>query len=283
MIPPRGPYCRWTPGLLVACGGIALALAAVPRPSQAQAQAQAQARGPARATTPVWVPDPVREPAPPGDAGPALSPAQIYARVAPSVWRVQALDAQGLPLGQGSGVVIARGRVVTNCHVLAGARRVQLRREGTQAGISARLEAWDPPRDLCLLDAPGIADAPAVERVPTAGIVVGQTAYAIGHPKGLDLTMTAGLVSSLRRNTAGQLVLVQTSAAISGGNSGGGLFDERGRLIGLTTMVLVAADAQNLNFAIPADWIGELPRRHAQRQSSAASVPVPPAVDGPPR
>ncbi|MEY4415615.1 MAG: hypothetical protein RIQ53_2908 [Pseudomonadota bacterium] len=273
----RRPPRRVAPGLLAACGAIALALTAVPRPAGAQTRGAVQV--PAQGRDPVR--EAAREPQPAGDAGPALSPAQVYARVAPSVWRVQSLDAQGLPLGQGSGVVIARGRVVTNCHVLAHARRVQLRRDGPEPGIAARLEAWDPPRDLCLLDAPGIADAPAVERVPTTGVVVGQTAYAIGHPKGLDLTMSAGLVSSLRRNTAGQLVLVQTSAAISGGNSGGGLFDERGRLIGLTTMVLVAADAQNLNFAIPADWIGELPRRHAQRQAAAPSVPVPPTTPTP--
>jgi S1-C subfamily serine protease len=68
----------------------------------------------------------------------------------------------------------------------------------------------------------------------------------------------------LRKNSAGQVVLVQTSASISGGSSGGGLFDESGALVGLTTLGSVTGDAQNLNFAIPADWIVELPDRHAR-------------------
>ena len=64
---------------------------------------------------------------------------------------------------------------------------------------------------------------------PTASVIVGATVYAIGTPRGLELTMSAGLVSSLRKNAAGQVILVQTSASISGGSSGGGLFDDRAR------------------------------------------------------
>ncbi len=104
--------------------------------------------------------------------------------------------------------------------------------------------------------------------------------YAIGNPKGLDLTLSAGLVSSLRRNPTGQLVLIQTSAAISGGSSGGGLFDDSGRLIGLTTIGSVGADTQNLNFAVPSEWIAELPQRHALRL--AAAKPASAAAPGTP-
>lgn len=82
--------------------------------------------------------------------------------------------------------------------------------------------------------------------------------------------MSAGLVSSPRRNAAGQLVLIQTSAAISGGSSGGGLFNDAGQLIGLTTIGSVSGDAQNLNFAVPSDWVRELPQRHASAAASAA-------------
>jgi S1-C subfamily serine protease len=103
-------------------------------------------------------------------------------------------------------------------------------------------------------------------------ITVGQNVFAVGNPKGLELTMSAGLVSSLRRNTAGQLVLIQTSAAISGGSSGGGLFDAQGNLVGLTTLGSVTGDAQNLNFAIPAEWVRGLPARHASAAASAAAA-----------
>jgi S1-C subfamily serine protease len=109
-----------------------------------------------------------------------------------------------------------------------------------------------------------------VRLAPTAGVAVGSNVYAIGTPRGLELTMSAGLVSSLRRNASGQVVLVQTSASISRGSSGGGLFDEKGALIGLTTLA-ITGDAQNLNFAIPADWIAELPERHARLNKNTAA------------
>ena len=213
-------------------------------------------------------------------AGPAhaLSADEVYARVSPSVWKVVTYDIDGLPLGQGSAVVVDAGTLVTNCHVLKQARRVAVRREG--ASHDARLALWDPQRDVCQLRVDGLS-APPVALGATAAVQVGHSVYAIGNPKGLDLTLSAGLVSSLRRNPAGQLVLIQTSAAISGGSSGGGLFDDSGRLIGLTTIGSVGADTQNLNFAVPAEWIQELPQRHALRVA-AAGKPASGAAQGSP-
>jgi S1-C subfamily serine protease len=211
----------------------------------------------------------------------ALTPAEVYAQVSASVWRVVTYDADGLPLGLGSGVVIGEGIVVTNCHVLARAKRVAVKRD--KLSIDAKLKQWDAQRDVCALEVRGLA-APMVSLGDTAKVQVGQPAYAIGNPQGLDLTMSSGLVSSLRKNEAGQLVLIQTSAAISVGSSGGGLFDEQGALIGLTT-IGSAADAQNLNFAVPVEWIKELPARHDRLQgarkaaaaaSAAASAPSAP-------
>ena len=210
-------------------------------------------------------------------AAAALTPAEVYALVSPSVWRVVTYDVDGLPLSQGSAVVVGVESLATNCHVLAKAKRVVVRHEKTS--FDAKLELWDTPRDVCQLRAAGLAAAP-VRIAPTASVVVGENVFAIGTPRGLELTMSAGLVSSLRKNTAGQIVLVQTSASISGGSSGGGLFDDSGALVGLTTLGSVTGDAQNLNFAIPADWIAELPDRHARlnkkpkRADDAASAAV---------
>lgn len=211
----------------------------------------------------------------------ALTADEAYARVSPSVWKVMTYDLDGLPLGQGSAVVIERQTLVTNCHVLKRAKRVVVRRDGTS--LEARLELWDPQRDVCQLRAERL-DAPAVSLSESARVGVGHSVYAIGNPKGLDLTLSAGLVSSLRRNDAGALILIQTSAAISGGSSGGGLFDDAARLIGLTTIGSVGADTQNLNFAVPADWIRELPQRHASRVAAASqatpAAPATPAATG---
>jgi S1-C subfamily serine protease len=199
----------------------------------------------------------------------ALTAEQVYAKVSPSVWRVVTYDGDNLPFGQGSGVVVGPEAVVTNCHVLAKAKRVAVKRE--KESLDAKLALWDVKRDLCQLRVAGLK-APAIAVADSGKITVGQNVFAIGNPKGLELTMSAGLVSSLRRNAAGQLVLIQTSAAISGGSSGGGLFDAQGQLVGLTTLGSVSGDAQNLNFAIPSEWVRELPQRHAAAAASAANA-----------
>ena len=206
-------------------------------------------------------------------AAQALTAEQVYAKVSPSVWRVMTYDADNLPLGQGSGVVVEAEALVTNCHVLARAKRVAVKRE--KESFDAKLSLWDVKRDVCQLKVPGLK-APLVAVTDSAKVAVGQNVFAIGNPRGLELTMSSGLVSSLRRNDAGQLILIQTSAAISGGSSGGGLFDDQGRLIGLTTMGSVTGDAQNLNFAVPSDWVRELPQRHALAAAAAASAPQAP-------
>jgi serine protease Do len=233
-----------------------------------------------RAATFFWISVPLAL----GAAAPAyaLTAEEVYAQVSGSVWRVVTYDADNLPLGQGSGVVVGSESVVTNCHVLAKAKRVAVKRE--KESLAAKLEYWDTQRDVCQLKVPGLKAA-AVATADSSKVAVGQTVFAIGNPKGLELTMSAGLVSSLRRNAAGQLILIQTSAAISGGSSGGGLFDDQGSLIGLTTIGSVRGDAQNLNFAIPSDWVRELPQRHAKSTSatsgSAAAAPVGSAVAEP--
>jgi len=189
----------------------------------------------------------------------ALTPEQVFEKVSPSVWAVRALDSTERPFGFGSGVVIGPGRMVTNCHVLAKAKFVQVKRETTI--YEAKLEHADVERDLCTLAIPGLA-APAVAIGGLADLKVGQRVYAIGNPVKLALTLSEGLISGLRSEVP-TLPPIQTSAAISPGSSGGGLFDMEGRLVGITTLIVVdrARLAQNLNFAMPADWIAEVPER----------------------
>ena len=192
-----------------------------------------------------------------------LSAAQLYARLEPSVWVVRTFDKDGLPLGQGSAVVIGPETLVTNCHVLRKGKRVEV----THAKVvtTATLELWDTARDLCQLRAPGL-NAPAVT-LASERVVVGQTVYTLGAPAGLELTLSAGLISALRHDDTERLTAIQTSAAISPGSSGGGLFDDQGRLIGITT-AFVGGNAQNLNMALPVAMVRELPERHAAAQAS---------------
>jgi len=104
---------------------------------------------------------------------------------------------------------------------------------------------------------------PAVVRAPLSSVAVGARVYAIGAPQGLDLTLSDGVVASLR--SFEDTKLIQTNAAISPGSSGGGLFDASGRLIGITTFQ--SRNGQNLNFAVPADWIDLLPKRNGNMES----------------
>jgi serine protease Do len=217
-----------------------------------------------------------------------LEPEALFKKVSPSIWQVVVFDKANQPLGSGSGVVIAQERVVTNCHVLANASRVAVMRE--KVVYEADLEFPDPERDLCQLRVKDLI-APAVELADVSKLQVGQKIYAVGNPLGLVLTLSDGLISSLRLNQSDRLEAIQITAPISSGSSGGGLFDNRGLLIGITTRGVVGrngAVAQNLNFAIPAFWIAELPLRGqealakldpkalpARSASASNAIPVP--------
>lgn len=89
---------------------------------------------------------------------------------------------------------------------------------------------------------------------------MGQRVYTLGAPLGLELTFSEGMISSLRKADGG--LLIQTTTPISPGSSGGGLFDENGVLIGITTFQ--TTKGQNLNFAVPAEWISSVSERHAK-------------------
>lgn len=200
----------------------------------------------------------------------ALDAAEVFAKVAPSVWEVRVIGSNAQPIAQGSAVVIGDGLAVTNCHVLRSGKQIAIRRGN--AAFGARLLYPDVERDLCELR---VADFhyPAVPLAPGASLVTGQKVYAVGSPLGLELTISEGLISSLRNDTNGRLRRIQTSAAISHGSSGGGLFDVNGRLVGITASGYEVTEGQNLNFAIPADWIADVPER-GQKALAARTVAV---------
>lgn len=194
--------------------------------------------------------------------GQDLSPTEVFKAASPSVVVIEALDADGRTQLQGSGVVVAVGQVVTNCHVVDQARVLVVReRTGDRYG---ELRYRDPKRDLCQLSVSSL-DAVPVKTRPVDSLQIGESVYAIGAPRGLELTLSNGLVSSLRPLQGA--ALIQTTAAISPGSSGGGLFDAQGRLVGITTLYL--EDSQSLNFAVPTDWIWVLPERSRMAAEAA--------------
>jgi S1-C subfamily serine protease len=184
----------------------------------------------------------------------ALTPDQVFDKVKDAVVVVKTIDAQGKVKGQGSGVLISSGRVATNCHVIEGGASYLVGR--SKQLIPATLYAEDEDKDICILDAKGITGKP-VQLGKAASLKVGVPVYAVGAPRGLELSLSDGIVAQLR---GGPPPLIQTTAAISPGSSGGGLFDGKGRLVGLTTLYVEAG--QSLNFAIPVEWIGEVKPGH---------------------
>lgn len=189
----------------------------------------------------------------------AMTAQEVYQAVASSVWGVATFDDSNRVIGTGSAVVIGPGQLVTNCHVLGKAKALVVRKENVTYG--AKLSHADVQRDLCLLKVDNFS-ATQVEVAPLSQIKIGSKAYAIGNPRGFEQTISEGLVSGIRRNDKDEIEFIQTSAAISPGSSGGGLFDDQGRLMGVTTLGFLEK-AQNLNFAVPGQWIAEVPTRAA--------------------
>ena len=198
-----------------------------------------------------------------GPAG-AKSAEEVFAEVAPSVVVVLALDDNGETAAQGSGVVVGKNEVATNCHVIENAQSVAVRQAADSGGgetyrMDSRILTRDGERDLCLLFVGELSEPPAapVAAMRAAkGLAVGEEVYAIGAPKGLELSLSRGVVSQLRGVHGKRAApLVQTDAAISPGSSGGGLFNADGELVGITTFKW---RGESLNFAIPAEWVGEL-------------------------
>jgi hypothetical protein len=177
----------------------------------------------------------------------AAPAAQVFETAAPSVFSVGVIGTDG-QRRSGSGVAVAPGKIATNFHVVRDAREIFVK-HGERVGKALLLSA-DERHDLALLHAEGFSP-PVARFAPRGAAGIGQPVYAIGAPRGLDLSLSQGIVSSLRRTADGELI--QTTAPISPGSSGGGLFDEQGRLLGLTTAQIV--DGQNLNFAIPVEWL----------------------------
>jgi 2-alkenal reductase len=204
---------------------------------------------------------------------------QVYTQVNQSVVNLQvessvsgASSRRGSPFGQGvqeslgSGFVWdSQGHIVTNNHVVEGASNISVN-FASGATFSAELVGADPNADLAVLK----VDAPAEELHPvtladSTQVKVGQLAIAIGNPYGLSGTMTQGIISALARSlpvgegNSNQLGgtysipdIIQTDAAINPGNSGGVLVDDQGRVIGVTTAIQSATNANSgIGFVIP--------------------------------
>jgi 2-alkenal reductase len=197
-----------------------------------------------------------------------ITAAEVFKKVSPSVVHVFARTGAQRLAGQqasGSGFVWdAAGHVVTNNHVVQGAGEIAVR---LQSGtiVPARLVGRAPDVDLAVVRVERLpATVPPIAIGTSGDLQVGQTAYAIGNPFGLEQTLTTGIVSALQRrlptDTGRDLQdMIQTDAAINPGNSGGPLLDSAGRLIGVNTAIFSPSGASaGIGFAIPVDTVNRV-------------------------
>ncbi len=164
--------------------------------------------------------------------------------------------------GAGSGSVLdRRGHILTNHHVIDGARQIRVTLFNGDS-YDAALVGQDPANDTAVLkiDAPKDVLFP-VKLGASTGLRVGQHVYAIGNPFGLERTLTMGILSSLNRTLAarnGRSIksIIQIDAALNRGNSGGPLLDSQGQLIGMNTAIASATgENTGVGFAIPVNTI----------------------------
>ena len=203
--------------------------------------------------------------------GTSMSVQQIASVVSPSVVAItteQMSSSQTwfggyyVQSGAGSGVIISQdGYILTCAHVVSGATSVKVQLDGSDESYDATIVGQDSTSDIAVLKIDATGLTPAVIGDSDA-LAVGEVAVAVGNPLGtLSNTVTDGVVSALNRQVTVQdndMTLIQTDASISPGNSGGGLFNGNGELIGIVNAKSSYSEAEGIGFAIPINTAMEI-------------------------
>jgi 2-alkenal reductase len=226
---------------------------------------------------------------------------QLFARASVSVVQVSTISGGGEPSNSsiqiGSGFVWdAAGNIVTNEHVINGATTIWIWFASGES-VEAAVVGAAPDYDLAVIHPKQPHTMPPPMQIGvSSGLKVGQFAFAIGSPFGLDQSLTMGVISALNRRlptSEGHEIsnIIQTDAATYPGNSGGPLLDSTGRLIGVNTISYAIPGSQAaLGFAIPVDIVsrvipefiaaGHVPAAEIGRVPAAGEAPVEPRIHG---
>ena len=181
-----------------------------------------------------------------------LNSNKVFEVASRSVWIVAAAQSEAdfhmkRNVAFGSAVAVTKSQLLTNCHIVDKRPLVWIKQAETIE--RARVVSADGQTDRCILSVDREFLTPTVGIRRYAELKIGENVYTIGSPSGLENSLGQGIISGLRRLDAQRMV--QTTAQISPGSSGGGLFDKSGNLIGITTFKL--QESQGLNFAIAAE------------------------------
>ncbi len=197
------------------------------------------------------------------------TPQQIAKKAFGSTVLLVMEDVNGQPLSLGSGFFIRSGEIASNLHVIKGASRgyAKIVGEKTKYDIEG-ITGIDPVRDLVLLKISAGRTRP-LSLGNSGAVQVGDPVYAIGNPKGLEGTFSQGIVSSIRE--VGSDKLLQITAPISPGSSGGPVLNSKGKVIGVS--VATFKGGQNLNFAIPSNYLKALLTKAGATKPLAEAIP----------
>lgn len=197
----------------------------------------------------------------------ALTAKDIVQRSSPAIVRIEAGNDK-----IGTGFILDKlGLVATNLHVVAGESAIKVRLyDGSQYAV-LQIAGIDPDRDLALLRIKPTKDLPVLKLGDSDVMTAGDQIVTIGNPLGVfDYSVTEGLISQVRpvcgradiaaQRCKQELTVLQISAAISPGSSGGPLFNQAGEVVGVTTAI---TSGQNLNLAVPGNYLKAVVAQHA--------------------
>jgi hypothetical protein len=174
----------------------------------------------------------------------------VYKQTASSVVSIDGYDEKGKVRWTGTGFIVsADGKILTNYHVIRNSKQATVRLANGDAYDDVAVTDVDRRKDIALLKIKAV-DLTPVRIGSSNSSQVGDPVYSLSNAFGFDNTLSEGLVSQFRQMDGYRLI--QTTAPISHGSSGGPLFNSKGEVIGITTLSL--PDAQSLNFAIPIDY-----------------------------
>lgn len=184
------------------------------------------------------------------------TPQQIAKSALASTVLIVMEGASGQTLGTGSGFFVKRGIIATNLHVVEGIFKGYVKRVGVNK--TYRIEnivAMDTRQDLALIKVSDV-DAPGLPIGRSDKVQIGESVYVAGNPIGLlEGTFSDGIISGVREFRVGSK-RIQITAPISSGSSGGPVLNSKGKVIGVAVSFIT--EGQNLNFAIPSNYLSEL-------------------------
>jgi serine protease Do len=171
----------------------------------------------------------------------------------------------------GTGFIVDRtGVIATNLHVVAGESAIKVQLYDKSQYPVMQIVGIDPARDLALLRIQPRKDLPTLKLGDSDAVSAGDPVIAIGNPLGFDYSVTSGLISQIRpicsredlaaQHCKQELTVLQISAAISPGSSGGPLFNQAGEVVGITTAIITVG--QNINLAVPGNYLKPLVTQH---------------------